>query len=53
MRMLTKERFDAARRFVLDGARGIDRALFLHLFEGADPGEQTVRTLCEAGKLPL
>ena len=31
--MLTQERFDAARRFVLEHARPIDRAVFLNLFE--------------------
>jgi hypothetical protein len=39
--MLTRERFDAARRFVLAHARPLDRALFLHLFEGADARDVT------------
>ncbi len=37
--MLSQDCFDAARRFVLDHARPVDRAIFLHLFEGADVGE--------------
>lgn len=37
--MLSQEHFDDARRFVLDRARPVDRALFLHLFEGADRRE--------------
>lgn len=36
---LAQERLDAARRFVLEQARPLDRALFRHLFEGADGAE--------------